>query len=122
MYSKKAIEKFRNPKFAGELKNYDAFGEVGNEKCGDVMRIYLKIESDVIKDIRFKTYGCIAAIASSEALCELAKGNTIKDALKIKHKEIVKRLGNLPLIKVHCSVLGTEALKKAIKNYGNENK
>ncbi len=117
MYSKKVIEHFTNPKFAGEMKDYDAVGEVGNVKCGDVMRIYLKINDNVITEIKFLTYGCAAAIAASDAMCELAKDKTIEQALKITAKDIAKELGNLPPQKFHCSVLGTDALKKAIENY-----
>ncbi len=117
MYSKKAIKYFREPKFAGEPKKADAVGEVGNVRCGDVMRIFLRIEKGVIKDIRFLTYGCIGAIASSEALCRLAKGKTLAEALRITHRDIVKELGGMPALKIHCSVLGREALQKAIDNY-----
>jgi len=117
MYSKKTLEHFKNPKFAGTLKKPDAVGEVGNLKCGDIMRIYLKIKNNKIKDIRFQTYGCVAAIAASDAMCQLAKGKTLSQALKISYKDILKELGNLPLIKYHCSILGTQALKKAIENY-----
>ncbi len=121
MYSKKVIEIFKNPKFAGEIKNADAVGEVGNVKCGDIMRVYLKVKDNKIENIKFKTYGCIAAIAASEAMCKLAKGKTIEEALNITSKDIVKELGGeLPLIKVHCSVLGMQALKKAIENYKNK--
>jgi nitrogen fixation NifU-like protein len=120
MYSKKVLKIFQNPKFAGEIKNADAVGEVGGMKCGDIMRIYLKIDRKTkkIKDIKFKTYGCIAAISASDAMCKLVKGKTLKQALKISAKDIVKELGGeLPAIKFHCSVLGTEALKKAVGNY-----
>lgn len=117
MYSKETIKRFQNPKNAGEIKNPDAVGEVGNFKCGDVMKIYLKIKDNIIKDIKFQTYGCIAAISSSDAMCDLAQSKTLDQALNIKHQDIVKELGNLPPIKVHCSVLGTQALKKAIENY-----
>lgn len=117
MYSKKTIDRFRNPKNSGEIKNPDAVGEVGNMKCGDIMKIFLKIKDNKIKDIKFQTYGCMAAIAASDMLCELAKDKTIEQALNIKFEEITKGLGNLPPIKIHCSVLGTQALKKAIENY-----
>jgi nitrogen fixation NifU-like protein len=118
MYSKKAIDYFRNPKHAGEMKNPDAVGKVGNIRCGDVMKIFLKIDKGVIKDIKFLTYGCIGAIASSEAMCRLAKGKKIGEALKITYKDIMEELGgDLPPLKVHCSVLGRDALKKAIENY-----
>ena len=114
MYSKETIERFRNPKFAGEMKDADAIGQVGNMRCGDVMKIFLKLKDGKIKDIKFQTYGCMAAIAASDAMCELAKGKKIDDALRITHDDITKKLGDLPLIKHHCSVLGTQALKKAI--------
>jgi len=116
-YSKKTINRFRNPKFAGEIKNPDAVGQVGNVKCGDVMKIFLKVKDDKVKDIKFQTYGCIAAIAASDAMCELVKGKTLTAALKLTAKDITKKLGDLPNIKVHCSILGTKALKDAIENY-----
>tara|TARA_Y100000310_G_C20402069_1_gene677887 strand:- start:160 stop:522 length:363 start_codon:yes stop_codon:yes gene_type:complete len=119
MYSKKTFEHFKEPKFAGEMRNADSVGEEGNLKCGDIMRIYLKVENDVIKDIKFLTYGCIAAISASDVLCKLAKGKTLNDARKINDEDIIKELGGLPLIKKHCSVLGIQALKSAIKNYEN---
>jgi len=117
MYSKKTIQHFKNPKFVGEMKNPDAVGQEGNVRCGDIMKVFLKIDQGIIKDIKFQTYGCIAAIAAADAMCELAKGKKIKDALKIKSEDIAKELGALPAIKIHCSVLGTEALKNAIENY-----
>jgi nitrogen fixation NifU-like protein len=117
MYSKKVVERFQNPKFAGEISDADAVGEEGNPRCGDVMRIYLKIKKNKIKDIKFQTFGCIAAIACSDALCELAKGKTLAQAKKITNNDIINKLGMLPVIKVHCSVLGRQALLEAIKNY-----
>lgn len=118
MYAEKIIKRFRNPKFAGEIKNPDAVGEVGNKKCGDVMKIYLKVKNNKITEIKFKTYGCIAAISASDAMCELAKGKTLAQAEKIIFKDIIKKMGgDIPALKVHCSVLGTEALKKAIGDY-----
>lgn len=120
MYSEKTIKRFRNPKFAGEIKNPDAIGRVGNMKCGDVMKIYLKVDDKTkkIKDIKFHTYGCIAAIAASDAMCELAKGKTLERASKLTYNDIIKKMGGqVPKIKVHCSVLGTKALKSAIENY-----
>ncbi len=122
MYSKKVIKHFTDPKFAGELKNPDAVGEVGNMACGDIMRIYLKIKNNKIIDIKFLTYGCAAAIAASDTMCQLAKGKTLDQALKITAKDIAKELDNLPPVKFHCSVLGTEALKKAIDDYKNKKK
>ncbi|RLF26376.1 MAG: iron-sulfur cluster assembly scaffold protein [Thermoplasmata archaeon] len=117
MYSEKTLNHFRNPKFAGEIKDPDAVGEQGNVKCGDMMRVYLKIEDNVIKAVRFQTYGCVAAIAASDALCKLAESKTLKEARKITYKDIVREVGGLPPIKVHCSVLGIDALKHAIDSY-----
>ncbi len=117
MYSKKVMQHFQNPKFVGEIKNADGIGEVGNVRCGDIMKVFIKVKDNKIVDIKFKTYGCVAAIASSDALCELAKGKTLDDALKITDKQIVEHLGNLPPIKLHCSVLGMKALMKAIEDY-----
>ena len=122
MYSKKILNRFKNPKFAGEIKKADAVGEVGNVRCGDIMKVFLKIKDNKIEKIRFKTYGCVAAIASSDAMCEMAKGKTIEQALKIKDKDIVKHLEKLPPIKLHCSVLGMDALQNAIKNYKKKKK
>ena len=122
MYSEKVLKHFKNPKFAGEIKNPDAVGQVGNPRCGDVMKIFLKVKDNIIKDIKFKTFGCIAAIAASDMMCELAKGKTIDEALKIKPDDIVNGLGKMPPIKYHCSILGTQALKKAIENYKRSKK
>ena len=123
MYSQKTIKRFQNPKFSGEIKNPDAVGQVGNMKCGDVMKIFLKVKKDNITNIKFQTYGCIAAIAASDAMCELAKGKSLADAEKITFKDIIKEMGgDVPTLKVHCSVLGTKALKNAIENYKNESK
>lgn len=131
-YSKKVIEHFRNPHNQGSLKNPDAVGQVGNQACGDVMKIYLKIKNPVsaktkagqvkkseqiIKDIKFETLGCAAAISVSSALTDRAKGMSLDDALKINKDDIVKDLGGLPPIKIHCSMLGVEALHQAINNY-----
>lgn len=121
-YSREVMKRFKKPKFAKEMKNADAFGEVGNVTCGDVMKVFIKIGKNkkgkgIIKDISFQTFGCVAAISSSDALCELAKGKTIEEALKIGRDDIVKKLHGLPDIKFHCSVLGEEALQKAIENY-----
>lgn len=120
MYNDKIINRFKNPKFAGELKDADAIGEEGNAKCGDIMRIYIKVENNKIKDIKFKTYGCVAAIASSDYLCELAIGKTLDEAKNITSKDVVESMGNdVPNTKVHCSILAQHALKKAIENYKN---
>ena len=117
MYSKKILKRFKDPKFAGELKKADAVGEIGNVKCGDIMRVYLNIEDNKIKDIKFKTYGCVAAIASTDFICEIVKGKTLDEALKITSKDVVKKMGNIPTIKLHCSVLAQKALKQAIQKY-----
>ena len=117
MYTEKTIKHFRDPKFSGEIKDADGIGEVGNRKCGDVLKIFIKVKDNVIEDIKFLTYGCIAAIASSDAMCELAKGKTLEEAEKITFKDIINKLDDLPQIKFHCSVLGTGALKKAIEDY-----
>ncbi len=116
-YSKKLIKHFRNPKFVKKLKNPDAIGEVGNLRCGDIMKLEIKVEDNKIKDIGFQTFGCPAAVASSDVVCELAKGKTFEQAKKLIKDDIVKKLGGMPPIKIHCSVLGIQALKKAIENY-----
>jgi len=122
MYSKKILNRFQHPKFAGEIKKADAVGEVGNVKCGDIMKVFLKIENNKIKDIKFKTYGCVAAIASTDYLCEIAKGKTLEQALKITSKDVVKKMGSVPQIKLHCSVLAQNALKQAIEEYRKKSK
>jgi nitrogen fixation NifU-like protein len=127
LYSKQTLKHFRSPHNFGEIKNPDAVGEAGNIVCGDVMTLYLKIGKnkkgeEVIKDIKFKTYGCVAAIATSSVITDLVKGKTIDEALKIDKKAIVKTLNGLPPIKIHCSVLATEALAEAIYQYLLKNK
>ncbi len=117
MYSKKVMKLFMHPKNAGELKNPDAEGQAGNPICGDVMKIQIKVKNGRIVDIKFKTLGCAAAIASSSMLTELVKGKTLEEAEKITKDQIVKELGGLPPIKIHCSLLAVDALKKAIENY-----
>jgi nitrogen fixation NifU-like protein len=117
MYSKKVIKHFQNPKFVGEIKGADGVGEEGNIKCGDSMKIFLKVEKGRIKEAKFLTYGCIAAIACSDVLCELVRGKTLKEAMKVNHKDIIDSLGEMPPVKHHCSVLGIQALRAAIKNY-----
>jgi len=118
-YSKELMKHFKNPKFVKDVKNANGIGEVGNVACGDIMHLEIKVDpkTDKIKDIGFKTFGCAAAIATSDVVCEIAKGKNIKYAKKIKKVDIVKKLNGMPNIKVHCSVLGIEALQKAIKNY-----
>ncbi len=116
-YSKELMKHFRNPKYVKKIKNPDGVGEVGNIRCGDIMHLEIKVKDDKIKDIGFKTFGCAAAIASSDMICDLAKGKTLEQAKKIKKEDIIKKLKGMPPIKIHCSVLGIEALKKAIGNY-----
>lgn len=117
MYSEKVMEHFANPHNMGEMKDANAIGEVGNAQCGDIMRMYLKIEDDVIKDASFKTFGCCAAIASSSVATDLVIGKTIDEALSLKNSDVVEELDGLPPVKVHCSVLAEEAIQKAIENY-----
>jgi len=117
MYSEKLMKLFRKPHNFGKIKNADAVGKVGNPLCGDVMYLYLKIKDDVIKDVKFETFGCAAAIGTSSMITDMIKGKTIEDALKVSKDDIVKELGGLPPIKMHCSVLATEALKKAVEEY-----
>lgn len=120
-YSKKVLEHFRNPHNYGEIKNSSSVGEVGNIVCGDVMRIYLKIvkvkNKEIIRDIKFETYGCAAAIATSSVITDLVKGKSIEDALKVNKDNVIKSLNGLPPIKVHCSLLAVDALDEAIYEY-----
>lgn len=122
IYSNKVLEHFKNPKNVGELKDADGIGEVGNPICGDTMTLYIKVKDKRIKDIKFQTFGCAAAIASSSMLTELAKGKTIADAKKITRDAVADELGGLPSIKMHCSNLATDALKKAIEDYERKHK
>lgn len=117
MYSEKVVEHYTNPRNVGEIENASCVGEVGNPICGDVMKIYLKIEDEIIKDVKFKTYGCGAAIAASSITTEIVKGKTVREALKITNEQVVEELGGLPPIKLHCSVLAEEAIKTAIADY-----
>lgn len=117
MYNEKVMDVFKNPKNVGEIENPDGIGTVGNEVCGDIMQITLRIENDVIKDAKFKTFGCAAAIATSSTATEMIKGMTIEDALKVTNKKVIETLGGLPAQKIHCSVLAEEAIKKAIDDY-----
>ncbi len=122
MYNDKVMDHFMNPRNVGEIENPDGVGEVGNIRCGDIMRMSLKInEDEIIEDIKFKTFGCGSAVASSSIATELIKGKSIKDALKITNKDVLTELGGLPTIKVHCSVLAEQALKAAILDYANRN-
>ncbi|AFQ42980.1 MULTISPECIES: Fe-S cluster assembly scaffold protein NifU [Desulfosporosinus] len=117
MYTEKVMDHFTNPRNVGELENADGVGEVGNAKCGDIMRIYLDIEGDIIKDVKFKTFGCGAAVATSSMVTEMVKGKTIDEAMEISNKAVAEALGGLPESKMHCSNLAADALHKAIENY-----
>lgn len=121
MYTEKVMEHFSNPKNMGEIENADGIGTVGNPKCGDIMRIYLKIEDNIVKDVKFKTFGCGAAIATSSMATELVKGKSIEEALKVTNKAVMEALGGLPRAKVHCSLLAEEALQAALWDYANKN-
>lgn len=116
-YSEKVMDHFTNPRNVGEIPDANGVGTVGNPVCGDIMRLYLKIKDDRIEDIKFKTFGCGAAIASSSMMTELVKGKTIEEALKISNKAVAEALGGLPAKKRHCSVLAEEALQKALEDY-----
>ena len=122
LYTEKVMDHFRNPRNMGEIKDADGFGKVGNPKCGDVMAIYIKVKDERIIDIKFKTYGCTAAIATSSILTEIVKGKTIEEALKVTRDDVAKELGGLPAIKLHCSNLAADALKEAIKDYRKKKK
>ena len=121
MYSEKVLEHFTNPRNVGELDDANGIGEVGNSKCGDIMRINMKIEDDFICDIRFKTFGCGAAVATSSMATELVKGKTIQEALNITNKVVVDALDGLPSAKLHCSVLAEQGIKAAIQDYYEKN-
>lgn len=117
LYSDKVMDHFSNPRNVGEIENADGIGEVGNAKCGDIMKIYLKIENDVICDVKFKTFGCGAAIATSSMATELIKGKPVSEALQITNQTVVEALDGLPAVKLHCSVLAEEAVRAAITDY-----
>ncbi len=116
-YSEKVMDHFMNPRNMGDMDNPSAVGNVGNPTCGDVMRLYLKIEGDIIIDAKFKTFGCGAAIASSSMLTELLKGKKIQDALEISNASVTEALDGLPPVKIHCSVMAEEALRDALKDW-----
>lgn len=121
LYSKKVMEHFRNPRNVGIIENSDGIGEVGNAKCGDIMKIYLKIDDEIITDAKFETFGCGSAIASSSMATELIKGKPVSDALKLTNKAVVEALDGLPAHKIHCSVLAEEAIKNALRDYYTKN-
>ena len=117
LYSAKVMDHFRNPRNVGVIENADGVGEVGNAKCGDIMKIYLKIEDDIIKDVSFETFGCGSAIASSSMATELIKGKPISEAMQLTNRAVTEALDGLPVHKIHCSVLAEEAIKLALKDY-----
>lgn len=120
MYSEKVMDHFTNPRNVGEIENADGVGEVGNPTCGDIMRISIVVEDNIIKDVKFKTFGCGAAIATSSMVTEMVKGKTIDEALEITNKQVAEELGGLPPAKMHCSNLAADALHKAIEDYKNK--
>ena len=116
-YSQKVMDHFMNPRNVGVIEDADAIGEVGNPRCGDIMRMYLKIKDNVIEDIKFQTFGCGAAVATSSMVTELVKGKTLEEALKVTKMDVADALGGLPPIKMHCSILAEEGIKAAIDDY-----
>ena len=122
MYNEKVMNEFTAPSNVGELENANAVGTVGNATCGDIMKIFMVIEDDIIKDVSFQTFGCAAAIATSSVATRMVKGKTVDEALKITNAQVVEELGGLPAQKIHCSVLAEEAIKEAIHNYLTEYK
>ena len=117
IYSEKVLDHFSNPRNVGEIPDADGVGEVGNAKCGDIMKMYLKIDNGVVTDVKFKTFGCGAAIATSSMATEMIKGKSIEDVLKLTNKAVVEALDGLPAVKVHCSVLAEQAVKAALADY-----
>lgn len=122
MYSEKVMDHFMNPRNVGEIKDADGVGEVGNAKCGDIMRIYLKVENDIIEDVKFQTFGCGAAIATSSMVTEMVIGKTLDEALIITNDAVAEALDGLPPAKMHCSNLAADALHEAIKDYIEKHK
>ena len=121
LYSEVVMDHFTHPRNVGVIENADGVGEVGNAKCGDIMKIYLKIENDIIVDVKFETFGCGSAIASSSMATEMIMGKSIHEAMKLTNKAVAEALDGLPLHKMHCSVLAEEAIKGALKNYYDKN-
>ena len=121
LYTETVMDHFTHPRNVGEIPDADGVGEVGNAKCGDIMKMYLKIKDDRIEDLKFETFGCGSAIASSSMATELIKGKTIEEALAVTNKQVVDALGGLPAYKLHCSVLAEESIKAAVKNYYDRN-
>lgn len=121
LYSEKVMDHFEHPRNVGEIENADGVGEVGNPVCGDIMRMYLKIDDGIITDCKFKTFGCGSAIATSSMATEMIKGKTVKEALELSNKAVVEALDGLPTHKIHCSVLAEEAIKAALVDYYKKN-
>ena len=119
LYSEKVMDHFRNPRNVGVIENADGIGEVGNAKCGDIMKMYLKIENDIIVDVKFETFGCGSAIASSSMATEMIKGKPVDEAMKLTNKAVAEALDGLPQHKMHCSVLAEEAIQSALEDYKN---
>jgi nitrogen fixation NifU-like protein len=117
MYTEQVMDHFTNPRNVGEIPDADGIGEVGNAKCGDIMKMYIKVKDNIITDVKFKTYGCGSAIATSSIATEMIKGHTIEEALKLSNKAVVEALGGLPAHKIHCSVLAEQSIKAAIADY-----
>lgn len=120
MYTETVMDHFKNPRNVGRIENADGIGEVGNAKCGDIMKIYLKINNDVIEDVKFETFGCGSAIASSSMATELIKGKSINEAVELSNKAVIEALGGLPPVKIHCSVLAEQAIKSALYDYAQK--
>ena len=121
LYTETVMDHFMHPRNVGSIENADGVGEVGNAKCGDIMKMYLRIRDNVIEDVKFETFGCGSAIASSSVATEMIKGKTIEEALAVTNKQVVDALGGLPAYKLHCSVLAEEAIKSAVKDYYDRN-
>jgi len=121
LYSEKVMEHFQNPRNVGKMEDADGIGEVGNAKCGDIMKMYIKVEQGIITDVKFNTFGCGSAIATSSIATEMIKGKRIEEALQLSNKAVVEALDGLPAHKIHCSVLAEEAVKAAVKDYYDKN-
>ncbi len=121
LYSEKVMDHFRNPRNVGVIEDADGIGEVGNAKCGDIMKMYLKIEDDIIQDVKFETFGCGSAIASSSMATELIKGKPVSEAMQLTNKAVAEALDGLPAYKMHCSVLAEEAIRSALEDYYRRN-
>ena len=121
LYSEKVMDHFRNPRNVGSIENADGVGEVGNAKCGDIMKIYLKIDDNVVSDVKFETFGCGSAIASSSMATEMIKGKPLDEVMELTNKAVVQALDGLPAHKLHCSVLAEKAVKSALKDYYDKN-